>query len=139
MKAVVFYESVFDDTRVIAEAIRSGLTEFGDIKAADLMVIGRPTHVHGMSREHTRPEAVKWAAGPEKARTLETTHPDAESGNSSTRPVSSIVPGIRDPRRHSAPAQRQRRDPDRTRDEVQGAAARRAGQEFPRNQGQPTP
>ncbi len=84
MKAVVLYESMFGNTRLIAEAIRSGLAELAettlinvnavtrsDIDAADLMVIGGPTHVHGMSRESTRAEAVKWTSDPKKALTLE--------------------------------------------------------------------
>lgn len=84
MKAVVLYESMFGNTRLIAEAIRAGLAELGeatsininvasrsDIDTADVMVIGGPTHVHGMTRASTRAEAVKWAADPEKNLTLE--------------------------------------------------------------------
>jgi hypothetical protein len=74
MRAVVVYESMFGNTHVVADAIGKGLGEglesvdnvvvlpvveagraqLGD---ADLLVVGGPTHFHGMSRPRTR----KWA------------------------------------------------------------------------------
>ncbi len=74
MRAVVVYESMFGNTHAIADAIGKGLGQglepvdtvdvvpvveagrerLGD---ADLLVVGGPTHFHGMSRTRTR----KWA------------------------------------------------------------------------------
>ncbi|MGO9197384.1 MAG: flavodoxin family protein [Acidimicrobiales bacterium] len=75
MRAVVVYESMFGNTHAIADAIGKGIgqglepvdnvvvvpvveagrEQLGD---ADLLVVGGPTHFHGMSRTRTR----KWAA-----------------------------------------------------------------------------
>ena len=75
MRAVVVYESMFGNTHAVADAIGKGLGQglesadnvvvvpvvgagrerLGD---ADLLVVGGPTHFHGMSRPRTR----KWAA-----------------------------------------------------------------------------
>jgi len=75
MRAVVVYESMFGNTHAIADAIGKGLGQglesvdnvvvvpvveagrerLGD---ADLLVVGGPTHFHGMSRTRTR----KWGA-----------------------------------------------------------------------------
>ncbi|MFB2580449.1 flavodoxin family protein [Herbiconiux sp. P15] len=84
MRAVVVYESMFGTTRQIAEAIADGLADCfevtlvevdrvtpADFSSADLMVVGGPTHVHGMSRGTTRAEAVAWAHDPAKHVTLE--------------------------------------------------------------------
>ncbi|MCW5717567.1 MAG: hypothetical protein KIS68_07025 [Bauldia sp.] len=66
MKARVVYESIFGNTRAIAEAIAEGLaarfdTETVEITSAsesaaglDLIVIGGPTHAWAMSRPTTR-------------------------------------------------------------------------------------
>ena len=76
MKALVVYESMFGNTRHIAEAIAEGLrpsitTELvrardaGDIDLDDvrLVVVGAPTHEHGLSREHTRDQRCSTQAG----------------------------------------------------------------------------
>jgi len=71
MRAVIVYESMFGNTRAIADAVGKGLEpmpqvvvvpmaeasgeRLGDV---DLLVVGGPTHFHGMSRTFTR----KWAA-----------------------------------------------------------------------------
>lgn len=70
MRALVVYESMFGNTRHVAEAVARGLSEGGSVKVLpvveasavdpgdyDLLVIGGPTHVHGMSRESTRQSA----------------------------------------------------------------------------------
>ena len=78
MRAVVVYESMFGDTRQVAEAIGDGLAlefevtvvpvsqiatdQFGGV---DLLVVGGPTHVRGMSRPKTRAGALDQAAQPE--------------------------------------------------------------------------
>lgn len=74
MQAVVVYESMFGNTHTIAEEIGAGLSEYFDvavitashadraqIDAADLVVVGAPTHVHGMPRASTRQGAAKQA------------------------------------------------------------------------------
>jgi len=71
MRAMVVYESMFGNTRVIADAIAKGLEPVGIVVVVpvpeaghemladvDLLVVGGPTHFHGMSRTRTR----KWAA-----------------------------------------------------------------------------
>jgi Flavodoxin domain len=89
VKAVVVYESMYGNTHLIAEAIAEGLRGTSDevvvapvcdatrqlLGDADLIVVGGPTHVHGMSRENTRKAAVE-AAGTEGS-DLEV-EPDAE-------------------------------------------------------------
>ncbi|MFI5099771.1 MAG: flavodoxin family protein [Actinomycetes bacterium] len=72
MHALVVYESMFGSTREIAERIAVGLRtgvdkvevcRVGDadvvrVADADLVVVGGPTHAHGMSRPQTRQAAV---------------------------------------------------------------------------------
>ena len=77
MRAVVVYESMYGNTHLIADAIGAGLEAAYDVSvvpvshagpeviaAADLIVAGGPTHVHGMSRASTRKAAVKAADNP---------------------------------------------------------------------------
>ncbi len=77
MKAVVVYESMFGNTRAIAEAIAEGLGQGHEVTVtvaaracpellagADLVVVGGPTHVHGMSRPSTRKNAADMASKP---------------------------------------------------------------------------
>ncbi len=67
MRAVVVYESVFGNTREIAEAVAEGLrggvdvrlcpvseATADDLAAAELVVVGGPTHMHGMSSSLSR-------------------------------------------------------------------------------------
>lgn len=67
MKALIVYESMFGNTREIAEAIASGFaTRDGeaivrtvdevsnDDMAADILVVGAPTHAWGMPRRQSR-------------------------------------------------------------------------------------
>jgi len=74
MRAVVAYESMYGNTRKVADAIAKGLRESGEasvvsipeataevVAAADLLVVGGPTHVHGLSRQSTREAAVQAA------------------------------------------------------------------------------
>jgi len=84
MRAVVVYESMFGSTRAIAEAIAEGigtkarvtLVRVGHIDAAllesaDLVVVGGPTHVRGMSRPSTRKGAPSYTDKPESDLVLE--------------------------------------------------------------------
>jgi hypothetical protein len=70
MHALVVFESMFGNTRAIAEAVAAGLssrmpvevTEVGDAPMAigddvSLLVVGGPTHAHGMSKPETRRSA----------------------------------------------------------------------------------
>ena len=85
MRIAVIFESMFGETRRVASAIAEGLAPFGVItlanvnyagaadaaEHADLLVIGGPTHVHGMSRVGTRAEACNWANDAARHLTLE--------------------------------------------------------------------
>ena len=86
-RAAIVYESMFGNTRRVAEAIADGLGDavrvtvlrvkdapeaFPDI---DLLLVGAPTHVHGLSRPSTRTEAATWSDDPDRSLALE---PDAE-------------------------------------------------------------
>ena len=77
MRAVIVYESMYGNTHQIADAIGSGLETGFDVTVApvshadpallagaDLVVVGGPTHVHGMSRPRTRQAAVEAADKP---------------------------------------------------------------------------
>jgi len=94
MRAVVVYESMYGNTHLIAEAIGAGLQTAFDVRVvpvaqakpeviadADLIVVGGPTHAHGMSRASTRKAAVEAADKPVGGLTVE---PDA------------LGPGLRD-------------------------------------------
>ncbi|MEU5840231.1 flavodoxin domain-containing protein [Rhodococcus sp. NPDC047139] len=89
MQVLVVYESMYGNTRHAAEAIARGMegraaTEVvaaseavgKDTSAYDLIVVGGPTHVHGMSRASTRQGAAEAAHQPDSNLELE---PDAES------------------------------------------------------------
>ena len=84
MRAVVVYESMYGNTHLIADAIGTGLAQGFDVMVvpvaeadkavvadADLVVVGGPTHVHGMSRSSTRKGAVDAAAKAEGELTAE--------------------------------------------------------------------
>jgi len=87
MRAVVIYESMYGNTRQIAEAVGSGLSGECDVAVvpvaeagrtvisdADLLVVGGPTHVHGIAKPSTRRAAAKAADEPGGSLRLE---PDA--------------------------------------------------------------
>ncbi len=70
MRALVIYESMFGNTRDIAESIGEGLAEHGLVDVVevgatthevspdvDLLVVGGPTHAFGLSRPSTRQDA----------------------------------------------------------------------------------
>jgi hypothetical protein len=94
MKAVVVYESMYGNTHHVATAIGDGLSSAGDVavvpvdeatpavlESADLLIVGGPTHVHGMSRASTRKAAMEAAEKDDSGLELD---PDAEG------------PGLRD-------------------------------------------
>jgi len=72
MRALVVYESVYGNTRAIAEAIAEGLGSLGDVEvksvyetadadpdAVDLLVVGGPTHMHGLTSSLSRRMAIQ--------------------------------------------------------------------------------
>ena len=69
MKAIVVYESMYGNTRGIAEAIAEGLggarvvhvSKAGLSPQADLLVVGGPTHVHGIASLRSRQAAASAA------------------------------------------------------------------------------
>lgn len=77
-RVAVVYESMFGNTRSIAEAIAEGVGETATVEVSavhrlepwplepDVLIVGAPTHVHGLSRDTTRAEAVKWSQDPAK-------------------------------------------------------------------------
>ena len=77
MRALVVYESMYGNTHVVAGHIADGLRTLFEVEvvpvvqatpdrvaAADFVVVGGPTHAHGMSRPSTRQAAVEAAKKP---------------------------------------------------------------------------
>ena len=88
MRVLVVYESSYGNTHLIADAIGEGFATVAEVdvvpvakaarelvERADLVVIGGPTHAHGMSREQTRQSAIETAHKPGSDLALD---PDAE-------------------------------------------------------------
>ncbi|MGN8551355.1 UNVERIFIED_CONTAM: flavodoxin domain-containing protein [Microbacterium sp. SLM126] len=84
MNALIVYESMFGNTRAVAEAIADGLKTSGvdvrmtlaydapaDLSDYALVIVGAPTHAHSLPRTTSRTEAAEWAADPTKELTLE--------------------------------------------------------------------
>ena len=76
-RALVIFESMFGNTRTIAQAIADGLssrftTDLTEVSSApalipknvSLLVIGGPTHAFGLTRPRTRRDAASQADGP---------------------------------------------------------------------------
>jgi len=82
MNVTVVYESMFGNTRRIAERIAQGIrtplagrphrvivrhvsaVTVEEAARADVLVVGAPTHANGLPRPTTRAEAARWAADP---------------------------------------------------------------------------
>jgi Flavodoxin domain len=86
MKALVVFESMYGNTRAVAEAVAKGIEVDGTaevtvvpvtaasgelIRQADLVVAGGPTHAHGMSRAVTRRAAQEAAGKPDSTLRLD--------------------------------------------------------------------
>ncbi|MGO4691800.1 flavodoxin family protein [Glaciibacter sp. 2TAF33] len=87
MKIVIVYESMFGATREAAQDIAAGMRSAASVASvtvanvnqapatiaagADVLIVGGPTHAHGMSRAESRADAEKWADDPERSLTLE--------------------------------------------------------------------
>jgi len=103
MNAVVVYESVYGNTRVVAEAIAEALggasvlpvhEAAGRAEEADLLVVGGPTHMHGLTTTRSRQIAASAAN---------------EDGGVAVEPSATEQPGLRQwlhelPDRHGARA-----------------------------------
>ncbi|MEE6271791.1 flavodoxin family protein [Georgenia wangjunii] len=76
MSALVVYESMWGNTRAVAEAVADGLRRAGEVGVVevgaapplesvdvDLLVVGAPTHAFGLSRPTTRTDAATRAGG----------------------------------------------------------------------------
>lgn len=72
MNAIVVYESMYGNTRAVAEAIAEGIGDAAvmsvhepgasaRVSGADLLVVGGPTHVHGLTSARSRQAAVEAA------------------------------------------------------------------------------
>lgn len=77
MRSLVVYESSFGNTQRVAEKIAAALAREGDVEVVtvdeplppldgvDLLVVGGPTHVHGLSSRRSREGAVDQGSGGE--------------------------------------------------------------------------
>jgi flavodoxin len=63
MKVAVVYESIYGNTAAVARAVAEGLRAVGDVEVvavgdepveADMLVLGAPTHAHGLPSSMTR-------------------------------------------------------------------------------------
>lgn len=82
MRVLIVYESMFGSTETIAKAIAEGMAPAvgaevvnvddapEELSGFDLLVVGGPTHVHGMTRPSTRKGAEKQAPGGVRSRRL---------------------------------------------------------------------
>ena len=74
MRALVVFESMFGNTEVIARAIAEGLAADATVEVVevgsapptippgvDLLVVGGPTHAHGLSKPETRADSARRA------------------------------------------------------------------------------
>lgn len=79
----IVYETLFGNTRIIAEAIADGIREqhmpvtvvpvarASALPECDVLVVGAPTHAHSLSTPASRAEAERWARDPLKHLALE--------------------------------------------------------------------
>jgi hypothetical protein len=84
MRAVIVYESMYGNTHLVADAIVKGLATGCQVDVvpvdradrqvyedADLIVVGGPTHAHGMTHATTRQTAIADARKPDSAVNLD--------------------------------------------------------------------
>lgn len=89
MRALVVYESMYGNTHAVADRIGAGLESTcqvavvpvwsvspESVEAADLVVVGGPTHVHGMSSSFSRRAAQEAAQKPGSDLTMDATAVD---------------------------------------------------------------
>lgn len=95
MRVVIGFESMYGSTRQVAEAVAEGFDNNDEVtvkpiwqvtadavEAADVLVVGVPTHAHGMPRPASRRSAIENARGP-----IDPTHLD---------PSATIEHGVRE-------------------------------------------
>jgi len=88
MRIVVVYESIFGNTHRIAAAIERGARDHAstrlvsvgdraaeDVAAADIVVLGAPTHAFSLSTPASRHQAVVWTRDPERDLALDAGEP----------------------------------------------------------------
>lgn len=75
MRALVVYESMYGNTRAVAQAVADGLSTWmavervevadapRDVRSVGLLVVGAPTHAFGLSRVATRASAAEQGSG----------------------------------------------------------------------------
>lgn len=87
MNALIVYESMYGNTRAIAEAIAEGLggakvqsTREGADGSADLLIVGGPTHMHGLTTSGSRRMAAQAVT---------------EDGHGELEPDATDAPGLR--------------------------------------------
>lgn len=113
MKVAIVYESLFGNTRLVADAIAAGAKEADPVAAvqvastseagpaevadADVVIVGGPTHMLGMSRPSSRRQAFQ---APDKQDPAEAT-PEPSAAGSGVREWLEGVPTAR-PRRSAA-------------------------------------
>jgi len=99
-RVLVVHESMFGNTRQVAEAITRGLRDNMDVDMIaasdpsalamaadrDLVVIGAPTHEYGLSHPGSRHEAVRWSQDKGQRFKLETA--------AATTGVRELLPGL---------------------------------------------
>jgi hypothetical protein len=84
MRTLLVYESMYGNTHAVAEGIATGLRPHGEVRVvavpdatdelaawADLVIVGGPTHAHGMTRSKSREGAREAAAKPGSVLTLD--------------------------------------------------------------------
>ena len=84
MHTLVVYELMFGNTHAVAEAIAQGLESASDVRVipvgdatdalvawADVVIVGGPTHIHGMTRATSRKNAAERAEAPDGLLTMD--------------------------------------------------------------------
>ena len=131
MKALVVYESMFGNTRDVANRVAAGLDPTFDVTVAhvsdvtsemadmaEFLVVGGPTHVHGMASARTRDAAKKMAEKEGSRLELEPHAADRDCASGSQR-WTSVTVSRRQCSTHG------RMDPDSSPDSASRGIARR--------------
>ncbi|CAN5157774.1 flavodoxin family protein [soil metagenome] len=122
VKAAIVFETMFGTTRLLADAVARGLSVAGtgveptvsvrlanvnhatgldiagldiaglDIAGLDLLIVGAPTHAHGLSTPASRSEAMAWPNDPNKHVALDADALDADALDADARGIG--MPGI---------------------------------------------